>query len=103
MEANNNYNDVKIVKSVSLVAFAKQHGLPRFREDVNKETGETFNSIAFPGEDGQRIFCHFARTTKGMTMNEIIAQKDDLAVGLNSNGKYTLYKPDNGGEVIALW
>ena len=38
------YNGVTIERSWSLMAFAKENGLPKFREDVNKETGEVFNT-----------------------------------------------------------
>lgn len=99
----NNYNDVKVEKSWSLIAFAKENGFPKLREDVNKETGETFNSLSFPNAIGGRIFCHFGKSTQGMGMDEIIKEKDNLKVGLNSNGKYTLYKQEEKGEVINLW
>ena len=99
----NNYNDVKVEKSWSLIAFAKENGLPKLREDVNKETGEIFNSLSFPNAIGGRIFCHFGKSTQGMGMDEIIKEKDNLKVGLNSNGKYTLYKQEEKGEVINLW
>lgn len=104
MEAQNNYNGVTIEKSWSLLAFAKENGLPKFRKgDVNKETGEVFDSLSFPDAPQGRIFCHFGRSTQGMGMNDIIEQKNNLRVGLNSNGKYTLYKQDDKGEVINLW
>lgn len=97
------YNGVTIEKSWSLLAFAKENGLPKLREDVNKESGEVFNSLSFPEAIGGRIFCHFGRSTQGMTMEDIIKEKDNLKVGLNSNGKYTLYKQEEKGEVIQLW
>lgn len=100
---NNNYNDVKVEKSWSLVAFAKENGLPKLRTDINKETGKEFDSLSFPDAIGGRVFCHFGRSTQGMTMDDIIAEKDNLKVGLNSNGKYTLYKQDEKGETIQLW
>lgn len=103
MKEQDNYNGVTIEKSWSLLAFAKENGLPKLREDVNKETGEQFNSLAFPNGPQGRIFCHFGRSTQGMGMNEIIAEKENLRVGLNSNGKYTLYKQDEKGETIQLW
>ena len=99
----NNYNDVKVEKSWSLIAFAKENGFPKLREDVNKETGEVFNSLSFPNAIGGRIFCHFGKSTQGMGMDEIIKEKDNLKVGLNSNGKYTLYKQEEKGKVINLW
>lgn len=104
MAAENNYDGVTIERSWSLVAFAKENGFPKYREgDVNKTTGEVFNSLSFPDAVGGRIFCHFGRSTQGMSMEDIVAQKDQLRVGYNSNGKYTLYKPDEKGETIVLW
>ena len=99
----NNYNDVKVEKSWSLIAFAKENGLPNLRDDVNKETGEIFKSLSFPNAVGGRIFCHFGKSTQGMGMDDIIKEKDNLKVGLNSNGKYNLYKQEEKGEVINLW
>lgn len=96
------YNGVTIERSWSLVAFAKENGLPKFREDVNKD-GEVFNSLSFPEAVGGRVFCHFGRSTQGMTMADIVKEKDNLKVGLNSNGKYTLYKQEEKGETIQLW
>ena len=96
------YNGVTIERSWSLVAFAKENGLPKFREDVNKD-GEVFNSLSFPEAVGGRVFCHFGRSTQGMTMADIIKEKDNLKIGLNSNGKYTLYKQEEKGETIQLW
>jgi len=97
-----NYNGVTVEKSWSFLAFAKEFGTPKLATCVNHETGEEFKSIAFEGNDGNLTFCHFAYSTAGMSVREIIAQKDQLKVGLNSNGKYTLYKQEGGWEVIEL-
>ena len=96
-----NYNGVTIEKSWSLLAFAKEFGQPKLAECVNKETGEEFNTLAFD-KQGDITFCHFGYSTQGMGIADIIAQKDKLKVGLNSNGKYTLYKQDNSWETINL-
>lgn len=96
-------NNVTIEQSWSLLAFAKENGLPKIREDVNKETGEQFTSLCFDDGPQGRVFCHFGRSTQGFGIEEIQKQKDNLRVGLNSNGKYTLYLPDTKGTVIELW
>lgn len=103
METERNYNGVTVERSWSLINFAKENGLPKFRTDVNKETGEEFNCLSFPEAPNGRIFCHFGYSTKGMTKEEIEAEAKTLKVGLNSNGKYTLYKQDGQGETINLW
>lgn len=97
------YNGVTIEKSWSLMAFAQDNGLPKLRTDVNKETGEMFNSLSFPNAVGGRVFCHFGQSTQGMSIDDIKREKENLRVGLNSSGKYTLYKQDDKGEVIDLW
>lgn len=98
-----NYNGVTIERSWSLMAFAKENGLPEFCENVNKETGEEFNSLVFPDAEEGVIFCHLGHSTQNMTMEEIEEQADQLKVGLNSNGKYTLYKRSKMGKTIKLW
>ena len=85
-----NYNGVTIEKSWSLVGFAKEFGTPKFAECTNKETNEKFNCLAFESPEGELTFCHFGYSTEGMTIRDIINDKDNLKVGLNSNGKYSL-------------
>lgn len=97
-----NYNGVTIEKSWSLVGFAKEFGTPKFATCTNKETGEEFNCLAFENEDKELTFCHFGYSTQGMSIGDIVAGKDDLKVGLNSNGKYTLYKQENAWATIDL-
>lgn len=95
------YNGVTIEKSWSLVGFAKEFGTPKFATCTNKETGEIFNCLAFD-KDGEITFCHFGYSTEGMQIADIQAQKDRLKVGLNTNGKYSLYKQDNAWATIDL-
>jgi hypothetical protein len=97
-----NYNGVTIEKSWSLVGFAKEFGTAKFATCKNKETGEDFNCLAFEKEDGELTFCHFGYSTQGMSISDIVADKADLKVGLNSNGKYTLYKQENAWAIIDL-
>ena len=97
-----NYNGVTVTKSWSLMAFAKEFGMPKLAECTDKKTGEKFNSLAFD-KNGDITFCHFSYSTEGMGVADIVANKDKLKVGLNSNGKYTLYKQDNAWETINLF
>lgn len=97
-----NYNGVTIEKSWSLVGFAREFGTAKFATCTNKETGEEFNCLAFENADGELTFCHFGYSTQGMSVGDIVAGKADLKVGLNSNGKYTLYKQENAWATIDL-
>lgn len=100
-ELDAKYNGVEVQQTWSLIAFAQQFGTPKLATCVNKETGKEFKSVAFDKE-GTLTFAHFGYSTEGMTAREIAAQKDNLRVGLNSNGKYTLFKQENGWETINL-
>ena len=97
-----NYNGVTVEKTWSLMAFAQEFGQPKLAECVNKETGEVFNTLAFD-KNGAITFCHFGYSTQDMSVSDIIANKDRLKVGLNSNGKYTLYKQENAWQTINLF
>lgn len=90
MENLEKYNGVKVVKTWSLLAFAKEFGKPKFATCKNAE-GERFNCLAFD-KDGDITFCHFGYSTANISPNEIIRDKDSLCVGLNTNNKYTLFK-----------
>lgn len=98
-----NYNGVTIERSWSFVAFAQEFGTPKFAKCVNHETGEEFNAIAFEHPETKDItFCHFGYSTEGMTAKQISQDKENLKVGRNSNGKYSLYRQDNAWETIEL-
>ena len=97
-----NYNGVTIEKSWSLVGFAREFGTAKFATCTNQKTGEEFNCLAFENADGELTFCHFGYSTQGMTASDIAANKADLKVGLNSSGKYTLYRQENAWAVIDL-
>lgn len=103
MEKKNLYNGVTIKQSWTLLAFAKTNGLPKFKEYINKDTGESFSALNFPDAPEGKIFCHFGNSTEGMTMRDIVQEASELRVGLNSNGKYTLYKEADAGTTIQLW
>ena len=101
-KTNKDYNGVVVEKTWSLMAFANEFGTPKLAECVNKETGEVFNTLAFD-KNGDITFCHFGYSTQDMSVSDIIANKDRLKVGLNSNGKYTLYKQENAWQTINLF
>ena len=95
-------NDVKIVKSWSLMAFAKEFGTPKFAPFKNKTTGEEFKSLVFDNE-GKLTFCHLGKTCQNMAGQDIVREKENLRVGLNSNDKYTLYKENSSWETLDLF
>lgn len=96
-----NYNGVTIEKEWSFVAFAKEHGTPKLARCTNGETNEEFETLAFDN-NGEITWCHFGYSTQGMSVKDIVNEKDDLKVGLNSNGKFTLYKTQNAWKTIEL-
>lgn len=102
MAQERNYNGVTVQKSWSLVGFAREFGTPKFATCKNKETGENFNCLAFEAPDGELTFCHFGYSTEGFGISDIVREKDNLKVGLNTSGKYTLYKQDNAWATIDL-
>lgn len=89
-----NYNGVTVKESVSLKNFIKKFGNPKLAKCTNSETNEEFNSLAFI-KNGNITWCHFGYSTQGMSAKDISNQADDLLVGLNSSGKYTLFKQGN--------
>jgi len=95
-------NNVKIVKSWSLMAFAKEFGTPKFAPFENKATGEKFNSLVFDNE-GDLTFCHLGKSCQNMDSRDIVREKNNLKVGLNSNDKYTLYKENSSWETLDLF
>jgi hypothetical protein len=97
------YQGVTVEKNWSLLAFAKENGNPKYAECVNSQTGEVFNALAFEDNDGNIKFCHFGYSTEGYTEEDILRDRDKLNVGLNSNGKYTLYKQEGGWKTINLF
>lgn len=102
MQNKINHNGVTIEKSWTLMGFAKEFGTPKFATCTNSETGEQFNCIAFENEEGELTFCHFGRSTQGMSARDISQEKSSLKVGLNSSGNYTLFKQENAWATIEL-
>lgn len=96
-------NQVTVQKSWSFLAFVKEFGKPEYLTSTNKITGEVFHSIGFRDRETNNLtLCHFGATTQDYSKQDIVENKKDLMVGLNSNGKYTLYKGGLHGEEILL-
>lgn len=83
-----------IKNSWSFVAFAKMTGKPKLAKDqVNKETGEKFDSIAFiDNNDNIKCFVSFSSKLGSMSAEDIAAQKDNLQVVELESGTYKLCK-----------
>jgi hypothetical protein len=88
-----NYNGVTIVESTvrTLKEFARKFGTPKIASCKNSTTGEEFKSLAFV-KDGNITWCHFGYSTQGMSAKDIAREADNLKVGRNTSGKYTLFK-----------
>lgn len=84
--------NVGIKNSMSLIAFARQHGKMQVGNFVNKQTGEEFISCIFTNEEGVRTFVAFSSKLGIMTPKHIAAQKDELQVVELESGKYKLCK-----------
>lgn len=81
-----------IVSSISLLAFAREHGKMQVGNFTNKETGEQFKSAVFSNEKG-RTFAHFSEKirNKGIPTPATLAR--DYAkyqVVTNENGNFIL-------------
>jgi len=97
-------NNVGIVNSWSLTAFARSHGAMKVMPSathVNTQTGEEFTSksCAFvhpteKDEQGRNKVCFvaFSSNLGEMTPAEIAAQKDELQVVELASGNYSLCK-----------
>lgn len=101
-ELDPKYNGVEVTKTWTFAAFCKEFGKAKFAECVNKSTGETFNALAFENpEDKSITFASFSYSCSDIiSANDVRACKDQLTIGLNTNGKYTCFKQNGGWEEI---
>ena len=81
-----------IVKSWSLLAFAKEKGHMQLGDFTNPATGEEFKACIFTDEDMNRTFVGFSRNLGVLTAKQIAAQKADLQVVELESGYYSLCK-----------
>ena len=97
-----NTNNVGIINSWSLVAFARSHGAMKIMPaatHVNSQTGEEFTSAScafvHPTEKDEQgrnavTFVAFSSKLGELTPEEIIAKKDNLQVVELASGNYSL-------------
>ena len=81
-----------IVKSWSLLAFAKEKGHMQLGDFTNPATGEEFRACIFTDTDMNRTFVGFSRNLGVLTAKQIVAQKADLQVVELESGYYSLCK-----------
>ena len=105
----NTANNIGIVNSWGLLAFAKSHGKMKVvppSEHVNRETGETFTSgsVAFvhptqKDDQGRAAvtFVAFSRNLGELSPAEIATQKDELQVVELTSGNYCLCAVGSNG------
>ena len=81
-----------IVKSWSLLAFAREKGHMQLGDFTNPATGEEFRACIFTDTDMNRTFVGFSRNLGVLTAKQIAAQKADLQVVELESGYYSLCK-----------
>ena len=81
-----------IVKSWSLLAFAREKGHMQLGDFTNPATGEEFKACIFTDADMNRTFVGFSRNLGVLTAKQIVAQKADLQVVELESGYYSLCK-----------
>ena len=82
-----------IVSSISLLAFAREHGKMQIGNFTNKQTGETFESCIFSNQNGVRTFAHFSEKlrNKGIpSAQELGRNYDKYQVITNESGNHIL-------------
>lgn len=89
-------NNVGIKDSWSLMSFARQHGKLKLAPFINKETGESFNSLAFVDADRKVTLVAFSSKLGELSPAQIVAQKDELQVVQLESGTYKLCKMGDG-------
>lgn len=87
-----------IKDSWSFMDFARKMGQPKRALLANKDTGEEFAALMFPTKQGDRDFTMvaFSSNLGELSVQEIVAKKDELQVVLLESGNYYLCSRGNG-------
>lgn len=85
-------NNIGVVNSWSLLAFAQQKGKMQLGDFLNKETGETFKSCIFTDAKNEHTFVAFSSKLGELTPQQIVAMKGELQVVQLTSGHYSLCK-----------
>lgn len=91
-----------ILKSWSLLEFARNYVKMQVGNFVNSNTGEEFKSCMFIKEDGSYDYVGFHSQLGELTPAEISERKKELKVGLTQSGKYVLYDHIDDWEIVDL-
>ena len=81
-----------IVKSWSLLAFAREKGHMQLGDFTNPATGEEFKACIFTDEDMNRTFVGFSRNLGVLSAKQTAAQKAHLQGVELESGYYSLCK-----------
>lgn len=91
-----------ILKSWSLLEFARNYVKMQVGNFVNSNTGEEFKSCMFLKKDGTYDYVGFHSQLGVLTSAEISKRKKELKVGLTESGKYILYDHIDDWENVDL-
>jgi len=91
-----------IVKSWSLIDFAKLHGKMQVGEFKNSITGEVFKSCIFTDGCGNVVYVSFYSRLGVLTPQQIKEKRNHLKVGLLNTDKYVLYEKWEGWSNVNL-
>lgn len=91
-----------ILKSWSLLEFARNYVKMQVGNFVNSNTGEEFKSCMFLKKDGTYDYVGFHSQLGVLTSAEISKRKKELKVGLTESGKYILYDYIDDWENVDL-
>ena len=98
----NNDSSSDLVKSWSLLDFAKEHGKMQIGEFTNSVTGEPFKSCIFTSKNGITLYVSFYSKLGVLTPQQIKEKRDSLKVGLLNTNKYVLYEVWEGWDHVNL-
>ena len=81
-----------LVKSWTLVEFAKLYGKMQVGDFTNRVTGEAFKSCIFTDKEGNTLYVSFCSKLGVLSPEQIKNKKEFLKVGLLNTNRYVLYE-----------
>ena len=91
-----------VVKTWSLVEFAKEHGKMQVGDFTNRITGEKSKSCIFTDKNGNTVNVSFDSKLGTLTPLQIKEKRDSLKVCLLKTNKYMLFKELVGWNEVNL-
>lgn len=97
-------NETRIINHWSLLAFAQNFGMNLATgECCNHSTGETYKACTFTKGD-KRTFVRFGKSLEGgLTLNEIVAQREGLQIVQLEVDAETLKKREQEGKQLETY